>query len=147
MNTAKKLRIANIACVMLFLGGLATAAISRESSLKWLPIVGFVAVLVGMIGSIVIDNKRKELAEELQARMPIIIEQAKITGRRITHTYRPSGKWGGVSSTEACCLTFSTSRHGDVELSVPWDVWKQYPKGTGGQLQYQGARFISFKKR
>ena len=146
MNKAKKLRIANFTCVLLILAGLALASVGRDTSSKLLPIVGFLVVIGGFIGLLVIDEKRKELTIERQVSAPIVMELAQIVGRRVAHTYRSAGR-GSVSSSDAWCLTFRTSRHGDVELAVPWDVWKENPNGTSGELHYQGRRFISFKKR
>ena len=146
MNKAKKLRIANFICVLLILAGLAVASVSRDTASKLLPIVGFLVVIGGFIGLFVIEEKRNELTIERSVSMPIVMELAQIVGRRVAHTYRSAGR-GSVSSSDAWCLTFRTSRHGDVELAVPWDVWKENPNGTSGELHYQGRRFISFKKR
>ena len=146
MNKAKKLRITSFICVLLILAGLAVASVSRDTASKLLPIVGFLVVIGGFIGLFVIEEKRNELTIERSVSMPIVMELAQIVGRRVAHTYRSAGR-GRVSSSDAWCLTFRTSRHGDVELAVPWDVWKENPEGTSGELHYQGRRFISFKRR
>lgn len=146
MNKTKKLRIANFTCVLLILAGLALASVGRDTSSKLLPIVGFLVVIGGFIGLLVIDEKRKELTIERQVSAPIVMELAQIVGRRVAHIYR-AGSRGSVHSSDVWCMTFKTSRHGNVELGVPWDVWKENPNGTSGELQYQGKRFISFKRR
>ena len=146
MNKAKKLRIANFGCVLVVIAGVATASLGRKAASTVLPILGFLAVVGGFIAMYVIDRKLSDVLAERQAAVPMTMELAQIVGRRVAHTYRSAGR-GSVSSSDAWCLTFRTSRHGDVELAVPWDVWKENPNGTSGELHYQGRRFISFKKR
>ena len=146
MNKAKKLRIASFGCVLVVIAGVATASLGRKAASTVLPILGFLAVVGGFIAMYVIDRKLSDVLAERQAAVPMTMELAQIVGRRVAHIYR-AGSRGSVHSSDVWCMTFKTSRHGNVELGVPWDVWKENPNGTSGELQYQGKRFISFKKR
>lgn len=116
-------------------------------SLSGYAVISALAVFIAsIIAELVIERKKREAAASIQAAMPLITDMATIVSRRVRHTYRMSSRGGHVSSTDAWCLTFETSKNGTVELAVPWDVWEHHPDGTRGQLRFKGSQFIRFTK-
>ena len=146
MNTSKKLRIANILCILAIVSGFALATASRDSQSALIPLAGVLVILGGFIGLIVIDGMQKQLDAEKQARMPERNDLAQVVSRRVAHSYRMSSRGSHVSSTDAWCLTFQTAKNGKVELVVPWNVWEKMPDGTRGNLHWKGSQFIRFTK-
>lgn len=146
MDKMKMLKRWELAIGILTMAAFVILAAGSRQLPVYATLTALAVFLGGIITEIVLDSRKRELAARIQAAMPVITDMATIVSRRVRHSYRMSARGGSVSSTNAWCLTFETSKNGAVELSVPWDVWQHNPDGTRGQLRYKGGQFIRFRK-
>lgn len=147
MNSMKKMRIAAIIAGVLTLTAFVVLAAGGTKLPKQFTLIAFAIFLGGMIASLVIDKKCRELAARIQAGKPVVTDMATIVSRRVRHGYRLGSRGGHVSCTDLWCLTFDTAMHGRIELAVPWDVWERYSDGVRGELKFKGRQFVHFMKR
>ncbi len=114
---------------------------------------GFLAAafLTGIAASLIDRRIGRQIATlewAWQQRQIVRIDEgATVLRRRVKHFYRP-GRHGSVrAARDDWRITFRTRFDGDVEMSVPYDVFVAVKEGTSGRLKYQGTRFIYFDRR
>lgn len=147
MDSMKKMRAAAVAAGILTLAAFVVLAAGGTNLPQHVSLIAFVCFLGGMIASLVIDGKRRDLAARIQASKPVATDMATIMSRRVRHGYRLGTRGGHVSCTDMWCLTFDTAKHGQIELAVPYDVWERYSDGVRGELRFKGKQFVRFMKR
>lgn len=143
----KKLRIAAVIAGVWTIAAFVALAGGGSNQPGHVSLIAFLAFLAGMIASLVIDRKCRELAAQIQASKPVLTDMATIISRRVRHGYRLGSRGGHVSCTDMWCLTFDTAKNGRLELAVPWDVWERHSDGVRGELKFKGRQFIRFVKR
>lgn len=145
MRTNRRFRVAQIACVMLFIPALLTAVFGRERLPDGIVLGAGVLMFALFATFVILEERRRVCVAKQQQNLPEVIEPATIVSRRLRPVYQPSGRT--VRSSSVYCLRFETAKHGTLELIVDWQTWRQNPDGTQGQLRFRGDQFLGFKKR
>ena len=145
MRTNRRFRVAQIACVMLFIPALLTAVFGRERLPDGIVLGAGVLMFALFAAFVILEERRRGSVAKQQQNLPEVIEPATIVSRRLRSVYQPSGRT--VRSSSVYCLRFETAKHGTLELIVDWQTWRQNPDGTQGQLRFRGDQFLGFKKR
>lgn len=135
--------IAGAAVILLLL--IAAAVLPRDALVFVVP--GLIAAVIASVADVrKIDDRLRRLYEEENRSKPEVVTPAAVVSVCIRRRYWSyGGHRASMRSTPCWYVTFRTPEHGDVELSVPQEVYLAAHRGKQGNLRFQGWRFISFR--
>lgn len=135
--------IAGAAVILLLL---IAAAVLPHDALVIAALALIAAVIAAVAGVRKIDDRLRSLYEEENRSKPEVVTPATVVSVRIHRRYWSyGGHRASLRSTPCWYVTFRTPGHGDVELSVPQEVYLAALRGKRGNLRFQGWKFISFR--